>query len=55
MWCAQAVQKLGYFRPVFAECQGDRSNCSVPMHRAARILTQSKNSDNELKKNYVSH
>ena len=45
--CACAVRKVGYLGPVFPDGQGDRSNCCVPIHRTAPILTQSKNSDSE--------
>ena len=48
--CACAVRKVGYFGPVFPDGQGDRSNDCVPMHGTAQILTQSKNSDDELNK-----
>ena len=41
--CACAVRKVGYFRPVSSDGQGDRNHHSVPIHRTARILTQSKN------------
>ena len=44
------VRKVGYFGPVFPDGQGDRSNDCVPMHGTAQILTQSKNSDDELNK-----
>ena len=47
--CARAVRKVGYFGPVSPDGRGDRSNCCVPMRRTAQILTQSKNSDDELK------
>ena len=46
--CARAVRKVGYFGPVFPDGQGDCGNHCVPMHRTAQILTQSKNSHNEL-------
>ena len=50
MCCAHTVRKIGYFRPTGpADGQGNRGNYCVPRHRAAQILTQSKNSDNELK------
>ena len=48
MRCARAVRKVGCFRPVFPDGQGDRGHYRVPIHRTAQILTQSKIS-NELK------
>ena len=47
--CARAVRKLGYFGRVFPNGRGDRNIYCVPMTRTTQILTQSKNSDNELK------
>ena len=44
-----AVRKVGYFGSVFHYEQGDHSNYCVPRHRTTQILTQSKNSDNDLK------
>ena len=49
MRCARAVQKVGYFGPIFPDGQGDHSNYCVAIHRTTQILTQSNNSDNELK------
>ena len=49
MRCARAVRKVGYFGPMFPDGPGDRSNDCVPIHRTAQILTQSQNSDNEVK------
>ena len=49
--CARIVRQVGYFGPVFPDGRCDRSNYCVPRHRTAQILTQSKNSDNELKRN----
>ena len=49
--CARAVcavRKVGSFRPAFPDGQGDRSNYCILRHRTTQILTQSKNSDNEL-------
>ena len=43
------MQKVGYFGPVSPDGQGDHSNYCVPMRRTAQILTQPKNSDNDLK------
>ena len=43
-----AVCKVGYSRPVFPDSQGDHGNYCVPRHKTAQILTQSKNSDNDL-------
>ena len=48
MHCARAVRKVGYFRPVVPNGQGDCINYCVPMHKTAQILTQSHNSDHEL-------
>ena len=47
--CARAVQKVGYFGPMFPNDPGDCSNDCVPIHRTAQILTQTQNSDNEVK------
>ena len=47
--CACAVRAVGYFGHVLPDGAGDRSNDCVPIRRTAQILTQSKNSDNELK------
>ena len=44
-----ALRKVGYFRPVFPDIQGDYGNYCVPRHRTAQILTQSQTSDSELK------
>ena len=46
--CARCA-KVGYLRPVFLDGKGDRGNHCFSIHRTAQILTQSKNSDNELK------
>ena len=44
-----AKSRLFFFGPVFPDGQGDRGHYCVPRHRTTRILTQSKNSDDELK------
>ena len=41
----RTVQKVGYFGPLSPDGQGDCGNHCVPIHRTARILTQSKNPD----------
>ena len=46
--CARAVRKVVYFRPVFPDAEGDRGHHCVRRRRTTEILTQSKNSDNEL-------
>ena len=51
--CARAVRKVGYFRPVFPDGQGDSGDYRVPIHRITEILTQSKDSDNELKQSIL--
>ena len=43
------TKSTNHSRPIFPDGQGDRGNYCVPMRRTAPILTQSKNSDNELK------
>ena len=47
--CACTLRKVGYCRPIFPDGPGDRSNYCVPIHGSSQILTQPKNSDNELK------
>ena len=42
MRCACAVHKIGYFRPVFPDGQGDRGHHCVPMHSTAQIMSQNK-------------
>ena len=49
MRCARNVRTVGYFGPLSPNGEGDRSNYRVPIHRAAQILTQSKNLGNDLK------
>ena len=47
--CARAVRKGGHFGPVSPDGQADRGNHCVPRRRTTQILTQSQNSDTELK------
>ena len=47
--CACAVRKVGYVGPIVPEGQGDCDKSCVPTHRTAQILTQPKNSDDEVK------
>ena len=42
-------EKQGVFGPVSPDCQADRGKYCAPIHWTARILSRSKNSDNELK------
>ena len=51
--CARAVRKVGHFGPVSPDGQGGCNNYCVPRHRTAQILTQSKNSDDELKQSML--
>ena len=44
--CPRCAKTPPMLDPCSPDGQGDRSNCRVPMHRTAQILTQSKNSDN---------
>ena len=53
--CAVPVRKVGYCGPGVPHGQGARSNYCVAIHRTTQILTQSKNSDNELKQTMFSH
>ena len=46
--CAHTVRKVGYVGPVFPDGQGGRNNYRVPRHGTVQILTQPKNSDNEV-------
>ena len=50
MRCARAVRKVGYFGFISPDGQGDRSNYRVPIQGNTQTLTQSKTSDNELKR-----
>ena len=43
------LSQIACLSPIFTDGQGDRSSYYVPIHRTNQILTQSKNSDNELK------
>ena len=52
---AFAVRKVGYFGPVFPDGPGDQYTYRVPIHRAAGILTQSKDSDKEVKQTIFSN
>ena len=47
-------ENYGDFGSVPPDGQGDRRNCCVPGRRTAQILTQSRNSSNELKQTQVS-
>ena len=49
MHCARAVSTVGSFGPIFPDGQGDCIHYCVPIHRTTQVLTQYKNSDNELK------
>ena len=46
---ARVVRKVGYLGPIFPDGQGDHGNSCVPIHMTTQILTEFKNSDNELK------
>ena len=49
--CVRALQKVGYFGPIFPNGHGDTVTIVFPYtHRTAQILTQSQNSDNEFLK-----